>query len=238
LAIGNNGSGNFLYAANFRAGTVDVFDTHFQKVTLAGGFTDAGIPTGFAPFDIKNINGQLFVTYAKQNTARHDDVAGAGNGFVDVFDTNGNFIRRFASQGALNSPWGLALAGPGGFQWLRQQGFGSTVRKGQGEGRKQQRAGVRGPHQVRLTVRGHGNVTRRRTWWQASNCVGKYGRAKYHPTRRRWGGTGAPQRSFGIRGKIHVHSGAPIAINTGGGTALPGAQRLTQADLHAGGTEP
>jgi uncharacterized protein (TIGR03118 family) len=110
LALGNNGSGNFLYAANFRSGTVDVFDTTFTKVNLAGNFTDPTLPAGFAPFGIRNINDQLFVTYALQNAARHDDVAGPGNGFVDVFDLNGNFVKRFASQGTLNSPWGLALA--------------------------------------------------------------------------------------------------------------------------------
>jgi uncharacterized protein (TIGR03118 family) len=110
LALGNNGSGNFLYATNFHAGTIDVFDAQFHQVTLSGSFSDAGIPSGFAPFGIQNIGGQLFVTYAKQDVDKHDDVAGPGNGFVDVFDTNGNLIRRFASQGTLNSPWGLALA--------------------------------------------------------------------------------------------------------------------------------
>jgi len=72
------------------------------------------IPAGFAPFGIKNIEGNLFVTYALQNSAKHDDVAGPGNGFVDVFDTSGNLIQRFARHGSLNSPWGLALA-PAGF---------------------------------------------------------------------------------------------------------------------------
>jgi uncharacterized protein (TIGR03118 family) len=110
VAIGNNGTANFIYAANFRAGTIDVFDTNFANVNLAGSFTDPNIPAGFAPFDIQNINGQLFVTYAMQDAAKHDDVAGAGNGFVNVFDLNGNFVRRFASQGTLNSPWGLAIA--------------------------------------------------------------------------------------------------------------------------------
>ena len=114
LAIGSNPSGNFLYATNFHAGTVDVFDAHFIAATLAGSFSDPTIPAGFAPFGIQNINAQLYITYAKQDAAEHDDVAGPGNGFVDVFDTNGNFIERLASHGTLNSPWGLALA-PNGF---------------------------------------------------------------------------------------------------------------------------
>src|SRR5262249_42878344 len=74
------------------------------------GFTDPKIPAGFAPFGIQNIDGNLFVSYAKQDPNKHDDVAGPGNGFVDVFDTDGNLLRRFASRGPLNSPWGMARA--------------------------------------------------------------------------------------------------------------------------------
>jgi uncharacterized protein (TIGR03118 family) len=114
LAIGSNATGNFLFAANFRAGTIDVFDKNFHKVTLAGTFTDAQIPAGFAPFDVQNIGGKLYVTYAMQNASKHDDVGGAGNGFVDVFDTNGNLLQRLVAHGPLNSPWGLAIA-PAGF---------------------------------------------------------------------------------------------------------------------------
>ena len=116
LALGSNASGNFIYAADFRLGTVDVFDKNFAPTTLAGSFTDPNLPPpplggqGFAPFNIANIGGNLFVTYAFQKPGQHDDQAGPGNGFVDVFDTNGNFIKRFASQGTLNSPWGMALA--------------------------------------------------------------------------------------------------------------------------------
>ena len=110
LAIGSVGSANYLYATNFRFGTVDVFNSGFRLVKLAGSFSDPSIPAGFAPFGIQNINGVLFVTYAKQNAAKHDDVKGPGNGFVDVFSTNGTLLGRFASQGTLNSPWGLALA--------------------------------------------------------------------------------------------------------------------------------
>ena len=110
LAIGANDAGQHLYATNFRAGTVDVFDRSFNPVTLDGSFTDQQIPPGFAPFGIQNIGGQLFVTYAMQNAAKHDDVKGPGNGFVDVFSTSGVLLRRLASGGTLNSPWGLALA--------------------------------------------------------------------------------------------------------------------------------
>jgi uncharacterized protein (TIGR03118 family) len=110
LAIGNNGSGNFLYATNFSAATIDVFDATFTQATLAGSFTDPNLPAGFAPFGIENIGGVLFVTYAKVDSGGQDDEPGAGNGYVDRFDTNGNLLSRFASAGVLNSPWGLALA--------------------------------------------------------------------------------------------------------------------------------
>jgi uncharacterized protein (TIGR03118 family) len=110
LTNGNSGGANYLYAANFRFGTVDVFDGQF-KPALVGSFVDPAIPAGFAPFGIQNIGGnQIFVTYAKQNAAKHDDVKGPGNGFADVFSTSGVLLRRFASAGTLNSPWGLVLA--------------------------------------------------------------------------------------------------------------------------------
>ncbi len=110
LVFGVNANGVFLFATNFRAGTVDVFDHNYQPVTTDGGFNDPSIPAGYAPFGIQNIDGSLFVTYAKQNAAKHDDVAGPGRGFVDVFDTDGHLLQRFASRGALNSPWGVARA--------------------------------------------------------------------------------------------------------------------------------
>ena len=114
IALGNNGISNFLYAANFHSGAIDVFNGSFAPTTLAGHFTDPNLPAGFAPFNIQNIGGSLLVTYALQDAAKHDDVAGPGNGFVDQFDLNGVLERRLISDGALNSPWGLAIA-PGAF---------------------------------------------------------------------------------------------------------------------------
>jgi uncharacterized protein (TIGR03118 family) len=110
LAIGSNAAGTFLYATNFRAGTVDVFDAQFHQVSLAGSFADPNLLPGYAPFGIATIGGNLYVTYALQNAEKHDDVAGPAHGFVDVFDTNGNLIKRLVTRGRLNSPWGLALA--------------------------------------------------------------------------------------------------------------------------------
>ena len=109
LAIGNNASGDFLYAANFGNGKIDVFDSGFAAASLAGSFTDPNLPSGYAPFNIQNLNGTLYVTYALVGQGG-DDVPGAGNGIVDAFDTNGNLIKRVVTGGALNSPWGLALA--------------------------------------------------------------------------------------------------------------------------------
>ena len=111
LTIGTNGGATLIYATNFHNGTVDVFDSNFHQVKRTGAFADPNIPAGFAPFGIRDINGTIFVTYAKQLAPdNHDDQAGPGNGFVDEFDTSGNLIERFASQGALNSPHGVALA--------------------------------------------------------------------------------------------------------------------------------
>jgi len=114
LAVGTNTHGVFLYATDFRGAKIDVFAppdfSPANSTQIAGSFTDPNIPSGFAPFGIQNINGNLFVTYALQDQQKHDDVAGKGNGFVDVFDTSGNLIGRFASQGTLNSPWGVSRA--------------------------------------------------------------------------------------------------------------------------------
>jgi uncharacterized protein (TIGR03118 family) len=101
---------SYMYSTNFRTGQIDVLKGDAGAPSLAGTFTDPTIPSGFAPFDIKNINGNLYVTYALQDGAKHDDVAGAGNGFVSVFDLQGIFLARVASHGTLDSPWGLALA--------------------------------------------------------------------------------------------------------------------------------
>jgi uncharacterized protein (TIGR03118 family) len=109
-AMAVNVNGVFLFATNIRAGTVDVFDHTYKPVTTDGGFVDRDIPAGFAPFGIRNIDGELFVTYAKQTADKHDDVAGPGNGFVDVFDTDGHLLRRFVTRGQLNSPWGIERA--------------------------------------------------------------------------------------------------------------------------------
>ena len=108
LAIATTAAGDFLYATNFHAGTVDVFDHAFHPVP--GGFTDPDLPAGYAPFGIRTLGGLIYVTYALQDADKEDDVAGEGHGFVDAFDVHGSLVRRVASRGRLNSPWGLAIA--------------------------------------------------------------------------------------------------------------------------------
>jgi uncharacterized protein (TIGR03118 family) len=108
IAIGTSNGHNFVFATDFHNGQVVVWDSAFAFVKT---FTDATIPAGFAPFGIANINGQLFVTYAKQLAPDNvDDDAGSGNGFVDIFNTDGSFVKRFAANGTLNSPWAVVMA--------------------------------------------------------------------------------------------------------------------------------
>ncbi|MEX3636400.1 TIGR03118 family protein [Paraburkholderia sp. BR14320] len=110
LALAAMNNGNFLYATDFHNNKIDVFDSSFTKVSMPGAFTDPAMPAGFAPFGIQAIGSNLFVTYAMQDAAKHDDVAGAGLGMVDVYDTAGNLKQRFATGGPLNAPWGIAQA--------------------------------------------------------------------------------------------------------------------------------
>ncbi|MDQ1720973.1 MAG: hypothetical protein QOI26_707 [Pseudonocardiales bacterium] len=113
LALVAAKSGNWLLAANFADNRIDVFDGAFRPVAMTG-FRSVGIPNGYAPFNVAVLGSRVYVSYAKQDAAKHDDVRGAGHGFVNVFTTSGRFIERFASRGVLNSPWGLTIA-PKGF---------------------------------------------------------------------------------------------------------------------------
>ena len=111
FALGGTSTAPQLYVANFHSAAVEVYDGNFAPVTLAtGAFTDSQIPSGFAPFNIVNLNSSLYVAYAKQDSAGHDDVPGPGNGYVDIFDMTGKLTTRLIAGGALNSPWGMAIA--------------------------------------------------------------------------------------------------------------------------------
>jgi len=110
LALGSASGSNYLYATDFHNGKVDVFDRAFAPVVWPGAFSDPAIPAGFAPFGIEPLGTNLVVAYAKQDAEAMDDVAGAGYGFVDLYDTYGNLIKRLISNGVLNSPWGMTVA--------------------------------------------------------------------------------------------------------------------------------
>lgn len=110
LALASTASGDLLYAANFKTGGIDVFNGNFAPVFLPGTFTDPILPAGYAPFNIQNLNSKLYVAFARQNASGTNDLPGAGNGIIDVFDYNGNFLQRLITGGSLNSPWGMALA--------------------------------------------------------------------------------------------------------------------------------
>jgi uncharacterized protein (TIGR03118 family) len=112
LAIATDAAGTpLLYVTNFRTGTVEVYDSQFNRVTSPpGAFTDPKLPRGYAPFNIVPIAGKLVVTFAVQDATKHDDVAGQGHGIVGIFNLDGQSFERFAQHGQLNSPWGVALA--------------------------------------------------------------------------------------------------------------------------------
>ena len=102
---------SFLFATDFHNGDIEEYNSSWTQINTPGSFTDPTLPVGYAPFNVQIINGQLYVTYAVQDAAKHDDVAGPGNGLVDVFDLNGTFVKRLIAPGGdLNSPWGLLIA--------------------------------------------------------------------------------------------------------------------------------
>jgi uncharacterized protein (TIGR03118 family) len=110
LAIENNGTANYILAANFAQNEIDVFDNEFARITLSGHFVDPNLPSGYAPFNVHVLNNQVYVMYDLQTPGGGPPTTGAGTGFVSVFDTNGNFLKRAISGGKLNAPWGIALA--------------------------------------------------------------------------------------------------------------------------------
>jgi uncharacterized protein (TIGR03118 family) len=110
LAMASANGADYLYAADFSNGTIDVFNSTFAVQKWAGAFRDKHIPASYGPFNVQSLNGALYVSYAKKKAGTFDDEAGLGHGFVDVFDTSGHLVRRLVSHDALNSPWGLAIA--------------------------------------------------------------------------------------------------------------------------------
>jgi uncharacterized protein (TIGR03118 family) len=109
-AFGTITGNSYLYAANFRADSIDVIKGSGAAPGLSGTFTDPNLPAGYAPFNVQNLGGSLYVSYAQQDATLHDEIAGAGLGFVDRYDLEGNFLSRVATGGTLDAPWGLAIA--------------------------------------------------------------------------------------------------------------------------------
>ncbi|MRX09542.1 TIGR03118 family protein [Pseudoduganella sp. FT25W] len=110
LAIAAYNGANYLYATDFHHGRIDVYDAAFNKATLPGAFQDAALPAGYAPFGIQAVGDRIYVSYAQRATTGDDDVKGAGLGAIDVFDTAGNLVKQLVKGGALNAPWGMAVA--------------------------------------------------------------------------------------------------------------------------------
>jgi len=158
VALGQISGNNRLYVANFRGASVDVFDATYQPVTMpASAFKDSALPAGYAPFNVQNIGGNIVVAFAKQDDQKHDEVAGTGNGFVDIFTSDGVLIKRLQTGHWLNAPWGIALA-PGNFGKLSNRllvgNFGSgeiasfELQSGEFTGL------MRGPHGQTVTIDG------------------------------------------------------------------------------------
>ena len=150
---------NFLYAANFFSGAVEVFDTNYMPFTNLGSsaFTDPKLPAGFAPFNVQNINGSVFVTFAKQGEGNEDEVDGPGLGYVDAFDSSGNLLMRLKSGRWMNAPWGVVLAPddfgePGGRLLVGQFGSGEIASFDPENGNFH--GLLRGPHGQPLSIDG------------------------------------------------------------------------------------
>src|SRR5689334_22588528 len=107
ITIANDGADKFLYVANFSDNEIEVYDTAWNEVDRD--FDDPALPSGYAPFNIQNVDGMLYVMYAKQGVDGEEEV-GAGNGYVDIYNPNGSLVKRFISRGQLNAPWGVAKA--------------------------------------------------------------------------------------------------------------------------------
>jgi uncharacterized protein (TIGR03118 family) len=119
--LGVRNGHNLLFVTDFHTGKVETYDENFHRVN-PNGFVDPHLPAGYGPFGIRNFNNQIFVTYAKQDATKEDDVPCPGCGLVNVFDTSGNFLSRLTQRGNLNAPWGLALVEDG--LWVGNFGDG------------------------------------------------------------------------------------------------------------------
>ncbi len=118
LVLGSANGANYIYAANFKGGTIDVFDATFQPHSFGqNAFLDPNLPSGYAPFNVANVNGNILVSYALQDDDKEDDVPGIGHGYIDMYDSQGTLLQRLPHVYALNSPWAMVVA-PSGWNQL------------------------------------------------------------------------------------------------------------------------
>lgn len=108
IAIADDAGASFLYACNFKEHKIQVYDGSFNEVSKP--FTDPAMPSSYSPYNIRSIDGRLYVTYAKETNGNVE--TGGGKGYVDIYNTDGTLSRRFASAGRLNAPWGIVKADP------------------------------------------------------------------------------------------------------------------------------
>jgi len=196
LAHATQGGADFLYATDFHNGVVDVFDASFNPVALApGAFTDPNLPAGYAPFGIQAIGNQLYVSFAKQDADAEDDVAGAGFGAVDVFDTAGVLVKRLiAVGGKLDAPWGMAMA-PANFGM-----FSNMLLVGNfGDGRINAFDPVTGSH-VGTLSRANGSAIEIEGLWGIAFGNG----LKNQPTNTLFFSGGPGDETHGVYGRIDV----------------------------------
>jgi len=219
LAIASTAAGDQLYATDFHNARVDVFDSSFNLVSTPGAFVDKKIPRRYAPFGIQNINGAIFVTYARQDRAKVNEVRGAGLGLVDMFDTSGNLMARIATRGALDAPWGLALA-PSDFGTfsgdLLVGNFGNGMIHAyhqQSNGRWKLRSPLKGSNGKTLKIAG--------LWGLSFGNGGPAG-----PTNTLYFTAGPNGGSHGLFGSIQAAAGATTTTTT------PGASTTTTPGTH------
>lgn len=214
LTMVNSGGKSFLLAADFHHGRIDVFDSHFHRVDMQGAFRGQ-VPRGYAPFGIARLGGVVYVTYAQQDPTRHDDVAGPGHGFVEVFDQSGHFLRTLVSRGPLDSPWGLAVA-PSGFGR-----YGGALLVGNfGDGRIHVVDRHSGRVIATLTGRDHRPVTIDGLWGllPGNGTAGERSDV--------WFSAGPGDESHGLLGVLHAEGwhghGHGAGNGSGGGHGRPG----------------
>jgi uncharacterized protein (TIGR03118 family) len=207
LAIGADGTRALLYAADFHQAKVDVFDSSFAPVTLPGTpFRDPHLPSGYAPFGIQAINGDIYVTFAKQDEDQEEEEIGAGLGFVSVFEPNGRFIRRVASRGALNAPWGLALAPASFGQFANRLLVGNF-----GDGTINAYDLASGKHEGQLKGKDHQPIRIDGLWGLAfGNGLNS------QPINTLFFTAGPEDEEHGLYGRLDVHGGYTLKETEGG----------------------